>query len=153
MIKLDTILDYATGTKDLDVISLSRMEMQKSRIRRQSEKGYDVGIELPVGTVLYDGAILQGDGHMMVIQQMPELIIAIHVPASITPSTLVLLGHTLGNLHRPINMQDNLILLPIQDVSEEGTFRKMLSALDIHNISVKEQVFVPHSSANVSSHA
>lgn len=153
MIKLDTILDYTSGIKDLDVISLNRTEMQKSRIRRRSKKGHDMGIDLPAGTTLYDGAILQGDGHIVAIQQIPELVIAIHVPSSIEPSTLVLLGHTLGNLHRPIDIQNNRILLPIQDVSEESTFRHMLNTLNIHDISVEEQIFVPHSNANVSGHA
>ena len=153
MIRVDTVLDYAPRTEDLDVISLSRMEMQKRRIRRQSRKGYDVGIDLRPGDTLYNGAILQGDGYMVVIQQMPELVVVINLPANIAPSTLVLLGHILGNLHRPIDIQNSHILLPIQHKSEEVTFRHTLDALDIRDISIEERIIIPHSSANVSGHA
>lgn len=153
MIRLDTILDDTTDAENLDVISLDRAQMQKSRIRRQSKKGYDMGIDLPVGTTLYNGIILQGDGHMVTVQQMPELVCVIQMPTNVAPSTLVLLGHILGNLHRPIDIQNNQILLPIQDVSEEATFRRILNRLDIDDIAVEKRVFVPHSSANVSDHA
>lgn len=153
MIRLDAILDDTTNTKNLDVISLDRVQMQKSRIRRQSKKGYDMGIDLPVGMTLYNGIILQGDGHMVTIQQMPELVCVIQMPTNAAPSTLVLLGHILGNLHRPIDIQNNQILLPIQDASEEATFRRILNRLDIDDIAVEKRVFVPHSSANVSGHA
>lgn len=153
MIRLDTILDDTTNTKNLDVISLDRVQMQKSRIRGQSKKGYDMGIDLPVGMTLYNGIILQGDGHIVTIQQMPELVCVIQMPTNAVSSTLVLLGHILGNLHRPIDIQNNQILLPIQDVSEEATFRRILNRLDIDDIAVEMRVFVPHNNANVSSHA
>lgn len=153
MIRLDAILDDTTNTKNLDVISLDRAQMQKSRIRRQSKKGYDMGIDLPVGMTLYNGIILQGDGHIVTIQQMPELVCVIQMPTNGAPSTLVLLGHILGNLHRPIDIQNNQILLPIQDVSEEATFRRILNRLDIDDIAVEMRVFVPHNNANVSDHA
>lgn len=153
MIRLDTVLDDTADAKSLDVISLDRAQMQKSRIRRQSKKGYDMGIDLPVGTTLYNGIILQGDGHTVTIQQMPELVCIIQIPRNVAPSTLVLLGHILGNLHRPIDIQNNQILLPIQDASEEETFRHTLNRLDICDIAVEMRVFVPHSNANVSGHA
>ena len=153
MIRLDTILDDTTNTKNLDVISLDRAQMQKSRIRRQSKKGYDMGIDLPVGMTLYNGIILQGAGHIVTIQQMTELVCVIQMPRNGAPSTLVLLGHILGNLHRPIDIQNNQILLPIQDVSEEATFRRILNRLDIDDIAVEMRVFVPHNNANVSDHA
>lgn len=152
MIRLDTILDTAPNIRDLDTISLSRIEMQKRRIRRQSQRGHDMGIDLPAGTILHDGAILQGEGHIVTIQQTPELVVAIRLPPDVPSSMLVLIGHTLGNMHRPINIQNGTISLPIQDSSEEDTFRRILGVLGIGDISVEKQVFVPHNRANVSGH-
>ena len=50
--------------------------------------------------------------------------------------TAIKLGHTIGNMHRPIKITNNKIYFPIQSESEIELFQKLLSNL-IDNIDIK----------------
>ena len=66
---------------------------------------------------------------------------------------MILLGHIIGNRHRPIFIQDDEVSFPIQADSEKDVFAKLFSSIINHiEITVKEQVFHPHLGANIHEH-
>ncbi|TLY06189.1 MAG: hypothetical protein E6K92_00005 [Thaumarchaeota archaeon] len=52
-----------------------------------------------------------------------------------------MVGHTIGNRHRPIAVDHDTISFPIQAESELDTFRKLLPAGV--KLKLKEEVFLP----------
>ena len=154
MIRLTGVSGSAQSPQNPDAITLSRAELQRARLRRRSAAGLDVCLDLPAGTVLRHGDVLRGDGHQVMVQQLPEMVITVMVPEDAPPSNLLLLGHSIGNLHRPVSVgDDRSVSFPVQDASEEATFRRMFAALKISDMRVQTKVFVPHRSADVGGHA
>lgn len=139
----------------VDHIPLSRGDMQKIRMRRRTDGGADVGVDLPPGTVLHHGdKVGSKGGVIMAIRQLPERVCSI-CPKPDTPiSAMILAGHTLGNMHRPIRIHDDTIQFPLLADSELDTIGKILAAIgpDYYTVSVDTAIFVPHTAANVTGH-
>ena len=69
------------------------------------------------------------------------------------PDVMTLLGHIIGNRHRPISIQSDEILFPIQADSEKEVFTKLFhSVIDKIEMTVKEQVFYPSTGVDVHEH-
>jgi urease accessory protein len=64
----------------------------------------------------------------------------------------VLVGHIIGNRHRPISIIDGRICFPINNDVEEETFRQLLGRIGGVNLESKEMVFVPHGGMDVHEH-
>jgi urease accessory protein len=64
-----------------------------------------------------------------------------------------LLGHIIGNRHRPIGFENDSILFPIQADSEIEVFERLFKEIinDIE-MNVEEKIFLPHKSADVHEH-
>ncbi len=154
VIVLDRI-EYGKDTHGLDIIPLRRPDIQKSRLRVRTKSGVDVGIALPRGTILHHGDVLSGDGHYMMIEQVPELVGVIRAISDVTPQMWGLMGHVIGNMHRPISANDGgTIVVPLQDVSEVGTFKSIVERIgpECFDVTCEERVFVPHVVADVRRH-
>lgn len=122
---------------------VSRMEMGKVRLRRTTDKGTDIGIVLEPGSSLHHGDVLAGE-KLIVIEQLPEKVVSISIrkDASATMIGLAaLIGHTIGNRHRPIAVDHGTISFPVQAESEVDTFRKLLPAGV--RMKITEEVFLP----------
>jgi urease accessory protein len=112
-----------------ETIRINRMEAQRVRMRKRSDKGTDVALILAPGTKLDN--IHQHD--------------AVQVPATI--------GHAIGNLHRPIKLEGRKIYFPIQTDSEIDMFKKIFGRLLDHlEITQAKMVFEPEEGTDVHEH-
>ncbi len=136
---------------------VSRAELEKSRIRRQTDRGTDVGLALAPGGILHHGDVLlsSGDGRVIVVEQLPEKVISVRLKNSKASRVdlLVLVGHIIGNRHRPISIKNDVIYFPIQADSELEVFQRLFAGvIDGIELSVGEMVFSPHAGAGVHDH-
>jgi urease accessory protein len=127
-------------------LTISRMEMEKLRLRRTTDRGTDVGLVLEPGSRLHHGDVLDAE-KFIVIEQLPEKVVSISIKKN-DAGVAALVGHAIGNRHRQIAVDHDTISFPIQAESEVDTFRKLLPAGV--KLKVTEQVFLP--SGEVHSH-
>ena len=140
----------------LERVILDRADLQRSRLRRKSDRGTDVGLDMPPGTVLHHGDLVVGDGRTLVIEQKPETVCVVRPrPGKTAAGLMVLVGHAIGNMHRPVAIREEGVVFPVQDPSELETFRSMLDRVgpDLFELSLASMIFVPHRLADVRGHA
>jgi urease accessory protein len=171
MISIDSVVgnihkDYELGQKYhqmsgkqlSEIIRISRSEAQRVRMRKTSDKGTDVAIMLPQNIHLRHGdVLLLGNDKIIVVEVQPEKVAVIALENNISSNhlfeTAVKVGHTIGNLHRPIKIEDNKIILPIQAESELDLLKKVLGSIDEHiNITSTNMVFEAEGGAEVHEH-
>ena len=132
--------------KRCERLKISRLELERSRIRKKTDFGTDVGLILDSGTRLYHGDILVSNTNKFImIEQLPEKVISIKIKKLKKNSTgLITLGHIIGNRHKPIVINNDTLYFPIQAYSEAEVFKKLLSDVvtDL-DLGVEEQIFQP----------
>lgn len=136
----------------MDRVRLSRPDLERTRMRRRTDRGADLGIDLDPGSKLCHGDVLT-DGHsFVVVEQSPEKVIVARWPKGAPPELPVLLGHAVGNLHRPLSVEGDAVAFPIQADSEVEVFERLLARLGGIDLSVEERIFNPHEGADVHGH-
>jgi urease accessory protein len=142
----------------VDIIQMSRMEAQRVRMRKSSNKGTDVAIMLPQNVQIKHGDVLLLNNERMIVAEIiPERVAVIALTEN-TPNDHVFeiavkIGHTIGNLHRPIKLEDNKIFLPIQADSELDLLVKLFSSIKEHvSITSSTMVFEPEEGAHIHEH-
>ena len=144
---------YELKKMDFERLKISRSELEKKILRRKTDRGTDVGLKLDPGVRLRHGDIIKNKDMIIVIEQMPEKVISVRLKTNNMTNVMVLLGHMIGNRHRPISIQEGEVLFPIQADSEKDVFTKLFQSILSHiEITVKEQIFFPHSGADVHEH-
>ena len=144
--------------KQLETIRISRSEAQRVRMRKTSDKGTDVAIMLPQNTHIKHGDVLLLDNDkIIVVEIQPERVAVIAIENNIASHHLleiaVKVGHTIGNLHRPIKIENNNIILPIQAESELELLKKILGSTTEHiNITSTTMVFEAEVGPDVHEH-
>lgn len=132
---------------------ISRMGLEKRILRKKTELGTDVGLNLEPGIKLRHGDVIKNGDKMIVIEQLPEKVISVKIKDKNMIDVMVLLGHIIGNRHRPISIHKEEILFPIQADSEKEVFAKLFQSIIDHiEITVDEQIFVPYSGADIHEH-
>lgn len=126
--------------KEPELLVLDRREFEKNRIRKKTNKGTDVKIILE-SEKLQDGDILSCEGKTILVHQKLEKVVAIH-PIDPTVKLLVLIGHIIGNMHRPVSINLDRIYVPISSDSELETFEKLFSDVNV-DLFVQDIVFKP----------
>ena len=141
------------NTDGFERLKLSRHEMGKRRLRRKTDMGTDIGVSLKEGRLLHHGDVIVEDGDRRVlVEQIPEKIILISLQNAPRESIL-LVGHRIGNMHRPMAVSGDIISVPIQADSEIETFHRIFADIADHISIRKDQaVFVPHTGADVHGH-
>jgi urease accessory protein len=132
----------AAGT--CERLAVSRMEMERLRLRRKTDQGTDIGLVLEPGVRLYHGDVLVAKEKFILVEQMPEKVVSVRIKKDDVKKMVglaAMIGHTIGNRHRPIAVDHDTISFPIQAESEVDTFRKLLPAGV--RLEVTEQVFLP----------
>ncbi len=131
---------------------LSRIEMEKTRLRKKTDDGFDIGFVLESGTKLQHGDIISESDETILIEQLPEKILVVKFKEN-RKDLFLLVGHIIGNRHRPISIRNETISFPIHDDSEMGLFERLFHEV-IHEIdlSIDEQCFIPHTSMDVHEH-
>jgi urease accessory protein len=129
---------------------VSRMEMERLRLRRRTDKGTDIGLVLEPGDRLIHGDVLAAKEKFIVVGQLPEKVISVRIQKFDIEKMVglaALIGHTIGNRHRPIAINHGNISFPVQTESEVGTFRKLLPAGV--KLKLTEQTFLPAGVAHI----
>jgi len=131
---------------------LSRIEMEKSRLRKKTDDGFDIGFVLEPGTKLQHGDVISESDETILIEQLPEKILTVKFKEN-RKDLFLLVGHIIGNRHRPISIRNETISFPIHDDSELELFERLFHEV-IHEIdlSIDEQCFIPHTSMDVHEH-
>jgi len=147
-------IEVAKQNSSLKTLFLSRSDMQKSRLRTETDDGMEIGLSFQPGNILQHGDILEIDSNLVMIQQLPEKIIHVQVKDDNSSSVRVQLGHIIGNRHRPLSIStDGAVSFPIHDENEVELFENLFSDI-LHHISmtVKDVIFVPNQGMDVHEH-
>jgi urease accessory protein len=144
--------------KVCEVVKISRLESQRVRMRKTSSKGTDIALILPQGTQLRHGDVIMVTEEKMVIVEMePENVAVIEIKDNVRNHDIieipVRVGHTIGNLHRPVKLEGNKIYFPIQADSELEIFRKLFAPIAEHlEINKTKMVFEPEEGTEIHEH-
>ena len=103
---------------------LSRIEMEKSRLRKKTDDGFDIGFILEPGTKLQHGDVISESDESILIEQLPEKILTVKFKQN-DKNLFLLVGHIIGNRHRPISIRNETISFPIHDNSEMELFERL----------------------------
>lgn len=142
----------------VEKIHVSRLEADRIRIRKLSDKGTDLALTLNPGSHIYDGDIvLLAEERMVVAKRESENVAIISLNNDISAEqmmeTTIKLGHIIGNMHRPIRVINNKIYFPIQTDSEIELFKKLFYNLrqfiDIKNENI---IFEPDTGYDIHGH-
>ncbi len=144
------------GTANCELIKVWRSELDKTRFRKNTDKGTDVGMVLNDISKLHNGDVLLSETErLIVIEQIPEKVISIKTKKTEkSEKILVTLGHIIGNRHRPIQIEnDGRIIFPILSDSEIDVFKKLFSSvIDQIDIKMEERIFEPRNGMDVHEH-
>ena len=131
---------------------VSRSELEKTRMRKKTDRGTDVGLVLEPGKSLRHGDVLLSGEKTIVVEQIPEKILSVKLKDN-RHESLVLIGHIIGNRHRPVAIKDGTVYFPVMADSEMGVFERLFSGIvDDIILTIKEEIFTPHRGADVHGH-
>jgi urease accessory protein len=121
----------------VESIMLTRPESEKIRMRKVSDKGTELAFIMPSGSCLIDGDVVLLDHEKIIIVKRKLESVGLVTLLPSTPKeylleTAVKVGHTIGNLHRPIRIQGNKVCFPIQGSSELELLEKLFANLREH---------------------
>ncbi len=132
----------------VEKITISRPESERLRMRKSTNAGADVGLAMPAGTRLRHGDVVYLADRMMVIDIEPEKVAVVRLKDT-DARTAVLVGHAIGNLHRPIKVEGSRIILPIQSDDEIEMLRRHLGPASFGVEITKDfMVFEPEAGAH-----
>jgi urease accessory protein len=162
-------------------VVIQRSETEKVRMRKVSDKETDIGFILPSRTHLKDGdVVFLDDTKMIVIKLSPELVAILNIknhlhnnhdhdhkhdhdhdhdhkheqtPDNELTNVAIKIGHTIGNLHRPLKIENRDIIFPIQSPDEINLFLRLLSDLkDYIEIRSEQLIFEPDQGFDIHAH-
>jgi urease accessory protein len=140
-------------SENFEKLKISRIELEKRILRRKTDHGTDVGLNLDSGVKLRNGDVIKNGDAKIVVEQLPEKVIIVKLKNKQMSEVMVLLGHIIGNRHRPISIQGDEISFPIQADSEKEVFTKLFQSIINHiDMTVEEQIFSPQVGADVHEH-
>ncbi|MGI8719011.1 MAG: urease accessory protein UreE [Nitrososphaeraceae archaeon] len=145
-------------TELVEKIEITRLESDRARIRKISDKGTDLALTLIPGSHINNGdVVMLTEEKMVIANRTPENVAMISLKGIMSQDqlfeTAIKIGHTIGNMHRPIEIVGGKIFFPIQSQSEVELFQTLLSNL-INNIVIKSEniIFEPESGYDVHEH-
>lgn len=142
----------------VEKIQVSRLEADRIRIRKVSNKGTDLALTLIPGSRIYDGdVVLLAEERMVIAKRESEDVVIITLNNDISTDQIldkaIKLGHIIGNMHRPIRVANNKVYFPIQSDSEIELFKKLFYNLrqDI-DIKTENIIFEPDLGYDIHGH-
>jgi len=127
-------------------------------MRKISDAGTDIAINIENGSMLKHGDILLADENkLIVVEYEQEDVLGFKIkdelPTEQKISIAIKLGHIIGNLHRPICTKDNITYIPIQSESEVANIKNNLaSIIDYIDIHHTKMVFEPEEGVELHTH-
>ena len=76
-ISLNKKIEESKINGDLQKLFLSRSEMEKIHLRKETDGGLEIGLTFETGTKLHHGDVLNDETSLIVINQTPEKIIRV----------------------------------------------------------------------------
>lgn len=157
----DTYKKYVSKQQG-ETLLITRTESQRQRMRKVSNKGTDIALSFHSGSrhLKHGDVIVLDDNQMVVVEIEPENVIQVEIlKETLTDDNETLIqipvqiGHTIGNLHRPIKLDGSRIYFPIQAESEIEMFEKLFHPFHHHiDIQRKKIVFEPNETIDVHEH-
>lgn len=142
----------------VEKIQISRLEADRTRIRKLSDKGTDLALTMIPGSRINDGdVLLLTEEKMVIARRESENVIIISLNHDISAKqlleTAIKLGHIIGNMHRPIKITNNKVYFPIQSDSEIELFNKLFFNLR-ENIDISNEniIFEPDPGHDIHGH-
>ncbi len=157
MININSILgnisqETRLKSTNFEKLIISRIDLEKRILRKNTDLGTDIGINLDSGIKLQHGDIIGNNETKIIVEQIPEKVISVKLKEN-NENIAILLGHIIGNRHRPISIEDKMILFPIQEDSELEIFQRLFKEIIDHvELKIEEKIFLPHTSADVHEH-
>ncbi len=146
-------LDEEFKDESFERLKISRIDMEKKILRRKGTHGTDIGLNLEPKVRLCHGDVIDNGDKKIIVEQLPEKVICIKLKTNNIINVMVLLGHIIGNRHRPISIQNDEVIFPIQSDSEKEVFTKLFhSIINYIEIRQSEQIFLSHLGANIHEH-
>jgi urease accessory protein len=112
----DPVLCFATAFAEEDAVVTDVLELpfdrrERSRLRARLLSGQEIGIDLPVGTILHHGSKLRlDDGRVVAVEASDEQLLQVQAA---TNADLMRIAYHIGNRHVPIQVGDGwLRILP-----------------------------------------
>jgi len=142
----------------VEKIRVSRLEADRIRMRKVSNKGTDLALTLVPGSHIYDGdVVLLAEERMVIAKRETEnvAILTLNNDASTQRllDTAIKLGHIIGNMHRPIRVTNNKVYFPIQCDSEIELFKKLFYNLKQNiDIKIENVIFEPDLGFDIHGH-
>ena len=139
--------------EDFERLKISRTELEKRILRKQTDCGTDIGFKLDPGVRLRHGDIIKNKDSKIIVEQLPERVISVMFKENAPTDVKILLGHMIGNMHRPISIHHGEILIPILADSEMESFAKIIHHL-VHYLEMKidNRVFISQSGVTQHEH-
>jgi urease accessory protein len=118
-------------------------EASKRRLRRRTDGGTDVAIDVARGAYLADGAVLADDGErIVVVERRPEPALVVRLDTGLPPAELaqaaVLVGHAFGNQHVPLEVEGHAIRIPL--TTSEAVARATVEGLGLAGVEVATEL-------------
>jgi urease accessory protein len=168
--QLHQIYEESVKKNTVENVVIARSETEKVRMRKVSDKENDIGFILPSRTHLKDGdVVFLDDTKMIVIKLSPELVAILniknhdhdhdhdhdhkHANDDELTNVAIKVGHTIGNLHRPLKIENRDIIFPIQSPDEINLLLRLLSDLkDYIEIRSEQLIFEPDQGFDIHAH-
>lgn len=147
--KLKEQYEFMFDKGKCEKIKINRLECQKLRMRKSTDKGSDVVFIFDHNPELRHGDVVFSDDERMIIVELePEYVGIITLKSSKDENNIfsisMKIGHTLGNLHRPIRVAKNQVYFPLQADTELEMLTKLFSPISHHiDIKTDHMVFEP----------
>ncbi|MGC2575562.1 MAG: hypothetical protein WA364_28995 [Candidatus Nitrosopolaris sp.] len=144
--KLKEKYDEMSSKNCCERIKTSRLESQRSRMRKRSDRGADLALTFPPGTRLKHGdVIILTENKMVIVEIEAEDVLMIEIKENIHGDDDIQVplrvGHTIGNLHRPIKLERRKIYFPIQAETEIEMFKKLFESINEH-LDIKKRIMI-----------
>ena len=139
-------------------IVINRLESQKLRMRKNTDKKTDVIFIFEHTPHLRNGDVIFLNAEKMILLTLePELVAIFTFKSSVNKDDSfplsVKIGHNLGNLHRPIKVTKNQVIFPIQAETELEMLKKMFSSFNkFLDIKTDMMIFEPDEGSDIHEH-
>jgi urease accessory protein len=134
-------------------LRISRMETERFRLRKKTDKGTDIGLIIEAKQNLHHGDVLLSTPRkMIIVEQLPEKVISIVLKTNKIPiQHLIKIGHILGNRHKPIAINPKgVVFFPVDSDSELNVFNTLMRDITHYiQLNLEEQVFQPQGGYNI----
>ena len=156
--KLKEKYELMLGKGMCEKVKINRLESQRLRMRKNTDKGSDVIFVFDHNPQLRHGDVVFSDDEKMIIVELePEYVGIITLKNynnnKDTFSMSIKIGHTLGNLHRPIQVTKNQVYFPLQAETEIEMVTKLFSSFSqFLDIKTDYMIFEPEEGHHIHEH-